>query len=699
MARWLAQAAVVAILVALGAATGAAHAAPPSIDLKPAFGTTLTPGRWQPMTVTLTNPDDGQALIGEAQVVVEDPYTAQPIAFYARRVALPAGAATAETTFQIFVPESTPPDLVVNLLRAPGAAGSNRGDADVVTRRRFDKLPMHPEGLRVLAVSPIPDALAYLEGTHLPVYRDGRTLQPALPQASGAARRRTSGSGGPDIAPGVVQTQAVTEPGRLPDRAVGYDSISLVYLAALPPDAFSDAQTAALKQYAEAGGLVVFGQRGDRLRRDERFRAFAPALAPGAPAAWRRVGRGWAVTIAEDVTAPDFAARPAEAKRFWERLALRAVAPPRIGAYLETGDSWYASSFADAAVFAPGLRAPSPTWFGGFMVAYVLLVAPVNYFVLKRLGRREWTWVTVPLLVAAFSYGAYRIGFATKGTTLYQNVASLVEMGPDSGAASVLSYVGLFSPRRTRYDVRAEASDALVFEPQGRRRYSSSGNAAQTFSPLMVDEDAPPGSEARGADVPMWAMRVFGVRTGSLSLGEGVRIRVRQEGKWLIGTVENRTGRTLEEVSLFGQGGSQKLGTLAPGQTVRVRYACDPSAEQLRLESPLVHTALQRRSQRQSSSPAATSPKERTARLRSAMQERMTFSVGQIIEELRVREWSARQSRLVREVGAPSAVLPPPEVTLSAWNADPLQPVRVDGKVVADGAHLNLILVRAPVAP
>ena len=39
---------------------------------------------------------------------------------------------------------------------------------------------------------------------------------------------------------------------------------------------------------------------------------------------------------------------------------------------------------------------------------YIVLVGPVNYLVLRWLDRREWAWVTVPVLIAVFTVGLVR---------------------------------------------------------------------------------------------------------------------------------------------------------------------------------------------------------------------------------------------------------------------------------------------------
>lgn len=60
-------------------------------------------------------------------------------------------------------------------------------------------------------------------------------------------------------------------------------------------------------------------------------------------------------------------------------------------------------------LFAEGgdRQLPSLPWFPVFLAAYVAVVGPVNWFVLRRLGRRELAWVTVPAVTAVFTAAAF----------------------------------------------------------------------------------------------------------------------------------------------------------------------------------------------------------------------------------------------------------------------------------------------------
>ena len=43
------------------------------------------------------------------------------------------------------------------------------------------------------------------------------------------------------------------------------------------------------------------------------------------------------------------------------------------------------------------------------LAGYILLVGPVNYFVLRWRDRLAWAWITIPTLTLAFSALAYGI--------------------------------------------------------------------------------------------------------------------------------------------------------------------------------------------------------------------------------------------------------------------------------------------------
>ena len=73
---------------------------------------------------------------------------------------------------------------------------------------------------------------------------------------------------------------------------------------------------------------------------------------------------------------------------------------------------------------------------GGLLVllfGYVVLVGPVNYIVLRRIDRREWAWITVPVLIVVFTVGSFGIGGLLRGSDVIVHEVGIVRGAPGRG--------------------------------------------------------------------------------------------------------------------------------------------------------------------------------------------------------------------------------------------------------------------------
>ena len=93
------------------------------------------------------------------------------------------------------------------------------------------------------------------------------------------------------------------------------------------------------------------------------------------------------------------------------------------------------------------------------VVAYLLLIGPGDYFLLRKVVRRmEWTWLSFPLIVLLFCVGAYVAAHRLKGDRVRVNQIDLVDVAvaADDGATSALvrgtSWMNVFSPRAEAFD-------------------------------------------------------------------------------------------------------------------------------------------------------------------------------------------------------------------------------------------------------
>ncbi|MFQ5436869.1 MAG: hypothetical protein ACE5FD_18585, partial [Anaerolineae bacterium] len=139
----------------------------------------------------------------------------------------------------------------------------------------------------------------------------------------------------------------------------------------------------------------------------------------------------------------------------WAEVANRVSDLPPWGIGIQNG-----YSAQNAVSRLPSLALPSFLGLLAFLLVYVFIVGPVNYFVLKKLKRQEMAWVTIPGLVVLFTGFAYVTGFQLKGNETIVNQMNVAygQMGGDQMRLQTI--IGLYSPRRALFDLTLPATAA-----------------------------------------------------------------------------------------------------------------------------------------------------------------------------------------------------------------------------------------------
>lgn len=110
----------------------------------------------------------------------------------------------------------------------------------------------------------------------------------------------------------------------------------------------------------------------------------------------------------------------------------------------------------------PGVAPLPMSWLLLFSVIYLLFIGPVDYVVLRALGRQPATWITFPIYIALFS------ALALVGTSLKKgNQAAVVRVEfvdglPGTDRWRGESWIGVFATRKTDLSLKAGFEDATV---------------------------------------------------------------------------------------------------------------------------------------------------------------------------------------------------------------------------------------------
>ncbi|MEM7031056.1 MAG: hypothetical protein AAF629_15930 [Chloroflexota bacterium] len=211
---------------------------------------------------------------------------------------------------------------------------------------------------------------------------------------------------------------------------------------------------------------------------------------------------------------------------------------------------------------------PSPATLATFMCLYLLVLVPVNYFVLRWFKRREWAWLTIPILILIFSLIGYVGGFRARGGQALLRQISVVQQ-PDQATveqlgitATVDTYVGLYSPNRDRYTL-VFGQDFLA-KPTDTGSGSISGNIS---NPTTVYYGQQTELQNLSADIGTMATGVTHGYTEPQAINLDLAV-MEQGSRWQVsGMIENNSGRTLADAILIVADHGLQLGELAPGDT------------------------------------------------------------------------------------------------------------------------------------
>ena len=564
------------LLIVLLCGLGLAPAlAAPTLDVSVGFDGYYRPGTLVPVAVTVHN-TDGPTIQGELSISSKE--FPDEIDAYRFPVTIAKGAT--QLRFLNFVPPTFARTIQVDLVNTQHrklASGQFTRGQEVYGQDRL-----------ITIVGGSGTTLNYVNGQGIKVSQEPYPRPWNLPALQarhsghgyGGQPMGIGGSGGSN---GTVRLTHVPAK-RLPDNPEAYGSADLLLLCSdVTENSLSaDAQKAIALWVATGGHLLVAGG-GVPARLDAPF--FADLLpapngkplpgteiinTPGVGKAWtRHIGAGRVTQLAFDPDTVRLADTGAASKYFGKLVERNPRSPLTLSL----------SSGLRGAVSVNKLKPPNLTLIVLYLIIYLILLVPVNYFVLRKLDQRELAWLTTPAIVLIFTFGAYGIGYATKGNRLVFNLAGIIETSAGQREGELISSLLLFSPVRTSYKLELGREALLVrgndsgsedygYYGGGYRGYRDSGGQ-QKLTIVQSDDRL----TVEKISVSQWDFRRF-VAAYRVDLGGGfsANITARKPGASprATGTVTNNTPYSFQSCLLYQDGVLVSEFALGRGQTVNL---------------------------------------------------------------------------------------------------------------------------------
>ena len=193
-----------------------------------------------------------------------------------------------------------------------------------------------------------------------------------------------------------------------------------------------------------------------------------------------------------------------------------------------------------------------------FLGTYVVVLGPVNFYLLHRYKKRHWAWLTIPAIVLIFSLSSILIGNQLRGSQLILNRMAIIQAWPDTGRAIASGVIGVYSPRPA--SVGVQVSDGTLLHTINGQ-YGVTDNDI-TFRYDGDQQGIPDLRLSAGETIPL----IFNSTLPSPSIISNLTLEISPAGVSLNGSVENHSQLSFSDAVLLYPGGVLTIGDFLPGQ-------------------------------------------------------------------------------------------------------------------------------------
>lgn len=421
-----------------------------------------------------------------------------------------------------------------------------------------------------------------------------------------------------ELAMGALQVGSI-DGNRLPASPIGYESIDVLMLGAIDFARLDGAVQQAIADYVVAGGTLVCWPADGPLPPDSPLTKLLPADVGSAdtvefsPSQLEAMGfgsrfgkTGWRILEPHDDANVFYAAAnvipcyvaprghgkvillPLRAnqlqftsetanQKFWRDIFTVATSKERIQLHnKDQGRAFYNNYQQDSAVAAsadfvmnllgdvPGIDRFGFGYVAWIMVGLMVIVGPVDWFLLKWTRRQPWTIATTAGWIALVTLAAIYIGHLVRSGDLHFRTLRLVDQ-IDHRVVSNTHVAAVYSPNTNRYDF--ETPPDSWWRPLSSQMYyyGSSGMKAD-----FAFHQSQSRNEPLPLRIPIWNIRFLrgdDYTTAPPMLAAELRLTKKGGTHQLRGSVTNLCDHPLLDVWFMYRDGTALIASLAAGET------------------------------------------------------------------------------------------------------------------------------------
>lgn len=222
-------------------------------------------------------------------------------------------------------------------------------------------------------------------------------------------------------------------------------------------------------------------------------------------------------------------------------------------------------SAIEAVSSLPDVRLPAVWQLLVFLLAYILLMGPINYIVLKRRNQLDRAWVTIPVIVLLFSLGTYFVGANLRGQNAIVNQLSLAVSSAQADEAQVQTLIGLYAPQRGEYDMSIPGDVAIRPLTPG---YFGFGTNNTSIEKITLGEETAVNNMR--LDVGEVATFITQSTQPAIRIGGEATLETNEQTIVLTVNIQNNSQQTLENALLLLGHYGIDVGEIPPGDSKQI---------------------------------------------------------------------------------------------------------------------------------
>lgn len=201
----------------------------------------------------------------------------------------------------------------------------------------------------------------------------------------------------------------------------------------------------------------------------------------------------------------------------------------------------------------PEASLPSPGLMAWGLVLYVLVVGPINFFILKKRDRMLWIFVSVPILAVGFTLGMFVTTQLSRGTVTVVREVGLLRLDSGQSQGLLEGQVTLFAPFPHRYQARFPRAAAALAE--------SSMRTDPQPPARLTEEMTYPDLEMRMSSLRRFSIRAVPELAGPITLS------MKRSGQSVALEVDNRSDLKLKQCCLVVGDRASRSFEVGPGKS------------------------------------------------------------------------------------------------------------------------------------